>query len=175
MTNIKRDRERIVEIVRDAGGKVVGRTRLQKIAYLLELTGQGEGFSFEYRHYGPYSEALSEAAQAACLFDLMIEEEYVAQWGGRYSIYSLEGQDNAQKNETRAQFIEAAASFSAIELELAATAAYINVVEGRNDPWEETRRRKPEKAADGRLDNARRAYEALRKLDVPKALPDIVH
>lgn len=175
MSNIKRDREKVVEIIRDAGGKVVGRTRLQKIAYLLELTGQGAGFAFEYRHYGPYSEALSEAVQAACLFDLVTEEEKVAQWGGRYSVYSVSAQDDVKKNEMRARFAEAAASFSAIELELAATAAYIKDVEGRTDPWEETRRRKPEKAAEDRLIKAKRVYEELRKLEVPKPLPDIVH
>ena len=48
-------------IVSDAGGSLIGRTRLQKIAYLLELSGTGAGFPFEYRHYGPYSEKLATA------------------------------------------------------------------------------------------------------------------
>ena len=57
----KRDIDKVADIIRDAGGKVVGRTRLQKLGYLLELSGLGDGFSFEYRHYGPYSEELAAA------------------------------------------------------------------------------------------------------------------
>jgi hypothetical protein len=34
-----RDWQKAAEIVRDAGGRIVGRTKLQKIAYLLELSG----------------------------------------------------------------------------------------------------------------------------------------
>ena len=52
----------IVAIVRDAGGEVTGRTRLQKIAYLLEVVGFGNGFQFSYKHYGPYSEGVAASA-----------------------------------------------------------------------------------------------------------------
>ena len=38
------DAHRAAEIVRDAGGHIVGRTRLQKIAYILEAAGLGGGF-----------------------------------------------------------------------------------------------------------------------------------
>ena len=41
----KRDTDKVVAIVRDAGGTIVGRTRLLKTAYLLELAGLGEGFT----------------------------------------------------------------------------------------------------------------------------------
>ena len=61
----KRDTDKVVAIVRDAGGTIVGRTRLQKTAYLLELAGLGEGFHFSYRHYGPYSEELASAVRDA--------------------------------------------------------------------------------------------------------------
>ena len=52
-------------IVRDAGGRLVGRTRLQKVAYLTQLAGFAGDFPFEYRHYGPYSEDLAEAMEIA--------------------------------------------------------------------------------------------------------------
>lgn len=173
MTMVKRDREKAAEIVRDAGGEVVGRTRLQKIAYLLELTGQGAGFDFEYRHYGPYSETLSNAIHTASVFDLIEEENHVAQWGGHYSIYKL-GQDiPGTADPSRVKFATTAASISPIELELAATAAYLKVVEGYSDPWEETKRRKPEKADDERLRKAKEAYQQLSALDVPNPLPSI--
>ena len=46
----------IMAIVRDAGGEITGRTRLQKIAYLLEAVGCGDGFHFFCKHHDPFSE-----------------------------------------------------------------------------------------------------------------------
>ena len=60
----RRETEKAADIVRAAGGRVVGRTRLQKIGYLLELAGLGEGFPYAYRYYGPYSEERLTAAAA---------------------------------------------------------------------------------------------------------------
>jgi uncharacterized protein len=53
-TKHKRDSQKAADIIADAGGKVIGRTRLQKLAYLLELADLGEGFQFQYRHYGAF-------------------------------------------------------------------------------------------------------------------------
>lgn len=171
--SVKRDREKAAEIIRDAGGLIVGRTRLQKIAYLLEVTGQGEGFDFEYRHYGPYSESLSDAVRVASAFGLIDEEERVAQWGGRYSIYSAKGSEDVAAQSTRTTFAKAAAEIGAVELELAATAAYLAEVEHCTDPWVETGKRKPDKAGDGRLEKAKEAYRKLATLQTPRPLPKI--
>ena len=171
--SVKREREKVAEIVRDAGGQIVGRTRLQKIAYLLELTGQGEGFDFEYRHYGPYSESLSDAVRVANAFGLIEEKEQVAKWGGRYSIYSVKESGDVQPQNARAVFARAAAQIGAVELELAATAAYLADVEHCSDPWAETSKRKPDKVRDGRLDRAKEAYRGLLALDTPQPLPKI--
>lgn len=172
--SVKREREKVAEIVRDAGGQIVGRTRLQKIAYLLELTGQGEGFEFEYRHFGPYSESLSDAVRVAGAFGLINEEERIAQWGGRYSIYSIAGKVEKPSEDVRSQFARTAAEVGAVELELAATAAYLAAVEHCQDPWDETGKRKPDKAADGRLEKAKQAYRKLLELQTPEPLPKIV-
>jgi uncharacterized protein YwgA len=59
MSNVKA--KKAAGLVRDAGGRIVGRTRLQKVAYLLTVTGLEEGFAFAYKHYGPYSEELATA------------------------------------------------------------------------------------------------------------------
>jgi uncharacterized protein len=83
----KSEIEKVADIIRDAGGTIVGRTRLQKIAYLLELAGVGSGFPFEYRHYGPYSEELALATRMAAMVGLVDEQERAASWGGSYSIY----------------------------------------------------------------------------------------
>jgi uncharacterized protein len=65
-----------------------------------------------------------------------------------------------------------AAKADPIELELAATAVFISL-EGRPNPWSETKKRKPEKAAAGRLEKARSLYEKLGQIQTPVSLPQI--
>jgi uncharacterized protein YwgA len=167
----KPELERAVGVVRAAGGRVVGRTRLQKVAYLLQLAGFGRAFDFEYHHYGPYSDDLADALRTARAFGLVSEEEHVANWGGTYSIFvaPITGQEDPEESA----FATAAAKIGPIELELAATAAYLSAVEKHPDPWAEAERLKPEKAKDGRLASARRAYQDLLRLRTPKDLPQI--
>jgi uncharacterized protein YwgA len=160
--------------VRDAGGTIVGRTKLQKVAYLLELAGLGEGFYFEYRYYGPYSEDLASAVDVAGAFELIIEEERQANWGGTYSVYRATEDAGMRVGGPRAVLAEVAARIGSIELELAATAAYLHAVEGCKDPWARTARLKPEKARHGRLDQAKEAYKQLLALHTPTPLPKIV-
>ena len=166
------DRVKAAAIVRDSGGRIVGRTKLQKIAYFLELAGLGEGFRFEYRHYGPYSEELADGIQFASAFGLVDEDERPTDWGGVYSIYSATPRAGTP-DEGRRKFAMAVAQIDAVELELAATAAYLKAVEGYEEPWKETARRKPEKADPSRLRNARQAYRQLQKFVVPRRLPQI--
>ncbi len=168
----KTDFEKVVEIIQEAGGMVVGRTRLQKLCFFLEKAGLGKGFSFEYRHYGPYSEDLSEAARLAHFMDLIEEKEEPTSWGGYYSTYTLRSEENrtAAANELAVQ----ASHADSIQLELAATALFIAMEEkNHKKPWEETERRKPEKAAHGRLEKAKELYRALQKIKTPQRLPDI--
>lgn len=166
-------------IVQDAGGELVGRTRLQKIAFLLKLAGFEDDFSFEYRHYGPYSEDLAQAMEIASVLGPIKEDERVADWGGRYSVYTLT--DNVEeKDGEREAFVRKAKEIDAIELELAATAAYLFVYEGiglqsPGNPWHETRRRKPSKAAGGKLERAESAYQKLRDTRTRKPLPSLPH
>jgi uncharacterized protein len=169
----KRDIDKVADIVRDAGGKVVGRTRLQKLGYLLELSGLGDGFSFEYRHYGPYSEELAAAARNAKFFGLVSEEEYPASWGGTYSVFTAAASSASAADQPRIQLAGEAAAADPIELELAATAAFLSVG-GAIDPWEETAKRKPEKASGGRLENAKALYRRFQQIRTPKRLPRIV-
>lgn len=172
MTDLE-NRQRAAAIVSDAGGQVVGRTRLQKIACLRKLAGFDDGFIFEYRHYGPYCEELSDAIRMADAFGLVSEKICQANWGGTYSVYTATPQQDDASASLRTSFTKAAAEIDSIELELAATAAYL-ASEGCADPWEETARRKPEKAEDGRLDKAKSAYRKLLGMSTPKQLPAIV-
>jgi uncharacterized protein len=161
------------EIVRDAGGQIVGRTRLQKVACLLELAGVGAGFPFAYHYYGPYSEKLSDAVRVAEAFDLVTEEERQANWGGKYSVFTATKDAGPPDGDARNRLAQAAAKIDAIELELAVTAAYLAVNEKCPDPWGETARRKPEKAGDGRLEKAKAAYRELLTIPTPTPLPAI--
>lgn len=169
----KRDIDKAASLVRDAGGRVVGRTRLQKIAYILEATGLGDGFQFSYRNFGPYSDELANATWQARLLGLLKEVEKPASWGGSYSIFEAAegGQTDSKCPEARLRLISEAIRADAIALELAATAAFL-ASEGSNDAWRETQKRKPEKAAI-RMEEAHTLYTKLKEIDVPRPLPDI--
>ncbi len=161
------------EIVRDSGGRVIGRTKLQKIAYLLSVSGLEDGLSFVYKHYGPYSEDLATGARDANLLGLLTETEQQASWGGTYSTYVVREQPDSAVSPVRRRLAAAAVDADAIELELAATALFL-AKEGSSDPWTETARRKPEKAANGRIDKARELYRKLSAIETPVPWPAIV-
>ena len=167
--------EKVAAIVSDAGGRLVGRTRLQKVGYLTQLAGFAEDFQFEYRHYGPYSEELAEAMEIAVGLEIVREEKKESMSGAWYSVYHA---NRSAGDDDRARFIAAAAKISAIELELAATAAFVYTEEGctgkgAKGAWAITGQRKQSKAADGRLEKAKAAYKKLRAIDVPEKLPPI--
>jgi uncharacterized protein len=163
--------EKAAAVVQAAGGRIVGRTRLQKIAYLLELAGLGDGFTFTYRHYGPYSEDLTIATEDADKLGLLKEEEHTAEWGGTYSIFTTDSQ--SPMVDARSKLAHVAVKANAIELELAATAAFL-ASQGSSNPWEETKERKPEKAQGGRLENAQKLYRKLLAVETPVQLPKII-
>jgi uncharacterized protein YwgA len=160
-------------IVRDAGGCVVGRTRLQKVAYLLSVTGLEDGLPFAYKHYGPYSEVLATAARDAGLLGLLSETEQQASWGGTYSTYVVREQPSSSVSPARRRLAVEAAAADSIELELAATAVFL-AKEGHNDPWTETARRKPEKTENGRIEKARALYRRLSEIETPVPWPAIL-
>lgn len=165
--------ELVAAIVRDAGGEVVGRTRLQKTAYLLDVAGYDDGFRFAYKHYGPFSEGVASSAMMGSLLGDLNEVEKQATWGGTYSIYSVDDQPGDDVPPGRREFASQAAIANSVALELAATAVFLSR-EGYDDPWAETERRKPEKVTGGRLDLAKELLATLKQIDVPKPLPDIV-
>ncbi len=170
--SIQEKAEGVAQIVADAGGRVVGRTRLQKLTYLLSAAGLEDRFSFVYKHYGPFSEELSQSTRAAELLGLLTEQEQAAQWGGTYSTYSAAVQAAANVPDARLQIAHIAIEADAIELELAATAVFL-AREGVEDPWSETARRKPEKAEGGRLKRAKALYRQILNVQTPEALPVI--
>ena len=164
--------KKVASIVRDAGSQVVGRTRLQMTAYLLEAAGCGEGFAFRCKNYGPFSEELAAATSFAVLMGDLHESSHRAAWGGIYSIYRVDLKEHADGSASRCDFARHAAAAGAIELELAATAVFLSQ-DGYANPWEETERRKPQKSGDGRLERAKGLLASLREFETPKPLPRI--
>jgi uncharacterized protein len=166
------DAHEAAAIIRDAGGQIVGRTRLQKIAFVLEAAGLGSGFPFRYKHYGPYSELLTAASQRARAIGALRETESVAAWGGVYSTFSTSIPQDPEVNPARRRLAQEMVNADAVELELAATALFLSY-ENTRDPWSETERRKPDKAANGRLDRAKQLYRRLREVHTPDPLPEL--
>lgn len=164
---------RAADVVSNAGGQIVGRTRLQKVTYLLKLAGYVSDFNFEYKHYGPYSEDLARSIELANVFDLVEEDERPTEKGGFYSIYRCAPR-NTNEDQTAREFSSRAARSGAIALELAATAAYLKAEEGVEDPWDEVANRKPEKASAQNLQAARLLYQELAALPTRTRLPKIV-
>lgn len=167
--NILENAEKVARLVQEAGGKIVGRTRLQKMAFLLELSEVGGGFHFTYHHFGPYSEELASAAEMAETFDMMKEENKKAAWGGSYSVYTTDKSSEAD-SQVRKGIIGVTNNAGAIALELAATAAYLAATKV-DDPWGEVATRKAEKATESRLAEAKKLYSQL--LIVAPNLPSI--
>jgi uncharacterized protein YwgA len=165
-----REAKAVANIISDAGNYVVGRTRLQKLAYILEAAGLGEGFAFRYKHYGPYSEDLATASNVAVLLGTIKEMKLPATWGGSYSTFSTTTPPRSDVDQARLQLAHEAARADAVELELAATALFL-AQEGIQDPWAETARRKPDKAGLGRLNQAKELYNRLRQVRTPRPLP----
>lgn len=165
----KENVEKVAQTIAEAGGRVVGRTRLQKMFYLLEVAGYLDGFSYSYKHYGPFSEDLAQAASMACITGSLDETEYPASWGGTYSIFTS-NVPHAPVDQVKAGLLELANNANPIDLELAATAIYIATT-SEEDPWKETIRRKPEKA--NRVESAKRLVAQLSNLHVPNPFPTI--
>jgi len=167
------DAEKVAAIIADAGGEVVGRTRLQKIAYLLSVTGLEDAFSFKYKHYGPYSEELAIATRVGKWLGNLNETEKNSTWGGTYSVYSIPDRAAAPGEDRRSRLARVAANADAIALELAATAVFL-ANEGYELPWQETARRKPDKATEEQFKKAREIVRELSQIKTPKSLPAII-
>jgi uncharacterized protein YwgA len=159
----------VEDVVRDAGGEIVGRTKLQKSVFFLKLAGFLVPFQFGYRHYGPYSESLAEAAELAVACDLISESQRTASWGGTYSVYSAPGSPGT---EAYVRLLSEAVKSDAVLLELAATAGYLARFEDSKEPWAGTARLKPDKSAGGRLERAKTLYRNLREAS-QNTLPEI--
>jgi len=153
----------VLAVIAAADGQIVGRIRLQKIFYLLEQLGLESNFRFSYHHYGPYSSELSDA-----LFqDAIQEEPEQGSFGNVYFTYSTEG-DPPASNVGRISPAELQSTIrrmkctSSVIIELAATMHWLIEKEKVGDWKTELKARKPGKATDERICQAKALLEDIR-------------
>lgn len=156
-----KEREDIVTaVVAAAGGKLIGRVRLQKVVYLMDRLGLESGFSFDYHHYGPFSRDLDNATADAKAFGLLDEKfEHRQTDGASYSVFILKGDSKPEAygklGATKAgKLAELFASTNVTVLELAATVDWLWRVEKYDDWRREITKRKGVKVQNGRLEKA---------------------
>ena len=75
-------KEIVVNLIALYGGELVGRTRLQKQAYLLHRCGGQFQLNFVYHHYGPYSFDLADGLTDARVEGQIEIEEKPGRYGG---------------------------------------------------------------------------------------------
>lgn len=169
----KQRAETIARLINTAGGQFVGRIKLQKTFYLLQSAGLPTDFGYEYYHYGPYSETLTDAMNYGIAFGFFNETEKNIGNNCSYSLFSQNPashvKDNLPKEYT--QLAKKAATAVSVQLELAVTALYLTQEEHCNNAWEETKDRKRQKSANGQLEKAQQLYHELQAIS--PILPDI--
>lgn len=164
----------VPSLVVAAGGELVGKIRLQKVVYLLDQIGLNSGFSYEYHHYGPYSEELAEQVEDDIIFGRLNADQRRRQSDGvPYVAYSATsaGEGSPIDQHLPADRVRVALSEmqrrSATVLELAATMHWLAVAEGRDNWQAELVRRKGAKTQNNR---DQQALELLRTLGLPPAI-----
>ena len=171
--NVEDIEDIVVHLIALHGGELVGRTRLQKVAYLLHRCGAKFDlpFPFIYHHYGPYSLALADGlidARAGGRIDI---EEQPGSYGVRYAIFKSKGADAPDRlgdlsaDQVRS-LLKEMKHVSDIVLELAAAIVFLREEDGYvHDAIEETKARKPLKATAARMEQA---LMLLRKLGLER-------
>jgi uncharacterized protein len=144
-----------------------------KVVYLLDQIGLNSGFSYEYHHYGPYSEALAEQVEDDIVFgNLKAERRRRQSDGVPHVVYRADGPgtgdpvgEHMPLNDIRNALAEMQQR-SATVLELASTIHWLAVAEGLSDWPRELVRRKGAKTQNGR---SQEALNLLRALGLPPA------
>jgi uncharacterized protein YwgA len=161
-----------VNLIKLSPGQLVGRTRLQKEAYLLDRCGAELGLPFTYHYYGPYSFELADGWEDALAEGRIEIEEELRRYGVSYSLFKLKkpcsGPDNLGNlpaADARAR-LEKMAAVSEIVLELAATIIYLKEEGYGEPPIKELKTRKPLKATDKLI---KKATALLSDLELPVA------
>jgi uncharacterized protein len=152
----------IAKVIRLNGGRIVGKTRLQKTVYFLEQLGVGFGFDFEYHYYGPYSEELTAALDDSIALKIVDETIVGGNYEQPYSTFTTEQFPSDEDiDEDRMSILDVLRNYNAIVLELAATADFIKNYSPGREPWKETSMRKSDKATPERIQKAQKLLSDL--------------
>ena len=164
----------VVNLIKLNDRELIGRTRLQKEAYLLDRCGAEFGLSFTYYYYGPYSFDLADGWEDARAEGRIEISEEPGRYGVPYSIFKLKESGGAPDSlgnmsaaAARAK-LRRMAGISDIVLELAATIVYLKEEGYGEQTIEELKIRKPLKAT-GQL--IRKATDLLGDLGLPPEAP----
>lgn len=153
----------VAALVKLNGGRIVGKTRLQKTVYLLKSCGIDLGFDFDYHHYGPYSEELSIASGDAVALKL-INLNWNNAYGNEYAIFSIAAEPTTNlPNKTR-DALTVLERHDATTLELAATADFLLKNGFPKNAWQETERRKASKITPARVESAKQLLQEIYSL-----------
>lgn len=155
----------VTAVVMLNGGEIVGKTRLQKIFYLLEAMDLGFGIEFDYHIHGPFSAELAFAADDAVALGCLQALERPGFHAVPYTVFRatkctsdlLEDEDDGARRHA----LDTMRRYSSVVLELAATAVYLCEHGYRDTFWDEVRVRKPLKANPERLERAKALLNEL--------------
>ena len=157
----------VVNLIKLNDRELIGRTRLQKEAYLLDRCGAEFGLSFTYYYYGPYSFELADGWEDARAEGRIEISEEPGRYGVTYSIFKLkksggvpDSLGNMSADAARVR-LNKMAGVSDIVLELAATIVYLKEEGYGERTIEELKIRKPLKATDQLIEKARNLLGGL--------------
>jgi uncharacterized protein YwgA len=158
MSNIQ---DLVVDLVALSGGRLVGRTRMQKSVYLLDAKGLNSGAAFYYYNFGPFSDEIADGISDSKFAGALIEKtEHRQSDGSPFSIFETGKQADQVTALGSLPLAEAKGlldrlgTASSTVLELASTVHWLVTVEKVADWHTELKKRKGAKTEGGRVNNA---------------------
>ena len=152
-------------LVRLSDETIVGKTRLQKTAYLLEAKELGFDLSFDYHNFGPFSAELAFATDDAESLGYISTEKHLGYHSVPYTVFHSTDQapefEDGDDLDARREAVGTMNRYSALVLELAATAVYLKRNGYAGSVWKEVRRRKRLKATRDRVRAAKDLLDSL--------------
>jgi len=107
---------------------VTGKKRLQKLAFLLKLSGVDIEASFQIKTYGPFSQDIELACTMLSLFGDVEEKEVVIGYAGylatEYSLTPDATKLEVELNEDSSELLLFLDKYPSVDLEVAATVAF---------------------------------------------------
>ena len=159
--------EYVSAMIYASDGKIEGKTRLQKTAYVLQAKGLGfSDIVFDYYKYGPFSPEVAEAADDAKALGYIKMGEGEGPHAIPYTIFLSEEKspqfEDCDQTKKILQALETIKPHTTLALELAATAIYLRENGYADNYLEEIRKRKPLKAAsDERMERVKQLLSEL--------------